>query len=120
MDTAAIQQFQTHGQDIPWLLQHWAEHKPDHDALVWAPREGDGRRWTYADLLADVYRLAAGLAARGIAKGDKVLIHSENCPEMVLSFLACATLGAAFSTSPGTTLPSSSGSHLAPWSSPGP
>ena len=40
-------------------------------------------------------RLAAGLVARGIAKGDKVLIHSENCPEMVLSFLACAALGAA-------------------------
>ena len=84
MDTAAIQQFQTHGQDIPWLLEHWAEHKPDHAALVWEPREGEGRRWTYAELLADVRRLAAGLAARGIAKGDKVLIHSENCPEMVL------------------------------------
>ena len=94
METAAIQEFQTHGQDIPWLLQHWAEHKPDHDALVWAPREGDGRRWTYAELLTDVQRLAVGLAARGIAKGDKVLIHSENCPEMVLSWLACATLGA--------------------------
>ena len=38
--------------------------------------------------------MAAGLAARGIAKGDKVLIHSENCPEMVLSWLACATVGA--------------------------
>ena len=63
METAAIQEFQTHGQDIPWLLQHWAEHKPDHDALVWAPREGGGRRWTYAELLLDVYRLAAGLAA---------------------------------------------------------
>ncbi|HLM18182.1 MAG TPA: AMP-binding protein, partial [Acidimicrobiia bacterium] len=94
METAAIEEFQTHGQDIPWLLQHWAEQKPDHDALVWAPREGDGRRWTYAALLTDVQRIAAGLAARGIAKGDKVLIHSENCPEMVLSWLACATLGA--------------------------
>ena len=39
-------------------------------------------------------RLAAGLAARSVTKGDKVLIHSENCPEMVLSWLACATLGA--------------------------
>jgi acyl-CoA synthetase (AMP-forming)/AMP-acid ligase II len=29
-----------------------------------------------------------------VAKGDAVLIHSENCPEMVLSWLACATLGA--------------------------
>src|SRR6478736_5752802 len=94
METAAIQEFQTHGQDIPWLLEHWAEHKPDHDALVWAPREGGGRRWTYAELLADVRKIAVGLATRGIAKGDKVLVHSENCPEMVLSFLACAALGA--------------------------
>jgi crotonobetaine/carnitine-CoA ligase len=94
MDTAAILDFQTHGQDIPWLLEHWAEQKPDHDALVWAPREGDTRRWTYAELLTDVRRLAVGLAAKGIAKTDKVLIHSENCPEMVLSWLACATLGA--------------------------
>jgi crotonobetaine/carnitine-CoA ligase len=94
METTAIEQFQMHGQDIPWLLEHWAEHKPDHPALVWAPHDGDARRWTYAELRTDVHRVAAGLAARGIAKGDKVLIHSENCPEMVLSWLACATLGA--------------------------
>ena len=94
MDTTAIEQFQMHGQDIPRLLEHWAEHKPEHPALVWAPREGESRRWSYTDLLIDVRRLAAGLAARGIAKGDTVLIHSENCPEMVLSWLACATLGA--------------------------
>src|SRR5439155_25962998 len=94
MEIAAIQQFQYHGQDVPWLLEHWAAHKPDHDALVLAPRDGDVRRWTYTKLLADVRGIAAGLAARGIAKGDKVLIHSENCPEMVLSYLACAMLGA--------------------------
>src|SRR3954462_7767362 len=94
MDTTAIEQFQMHGQDIPWLLEHWAEHKPEHRALVWVPRGGEPRRWSYAALLSDVRRLAAGFAARGIAKGDAVLIHSENCPEMVLSWLACATLGA--------------------------
>jgi carnitine-CoA ligase len=94
MQTDAIQQFQMHGQDIPWLLEHWADRKPDHPALVWSPREGNGRQWTYAELLGDVRSLAVGLGARGIAKGDKVLIHAENCPEMVLSWLACATLGA--------------------------
>ncbi len=94
METSAILQYQMHGQDIPWLLEHWADRKPDHPALVWAPRDGGGRLWSYADLLTDVRRLTAGLAARGIAKGDKVLIHSENCPEMVLAWLACATLGA--------------------------
>jgi len=94
MDQAAILDFQTHGQDVPWLLAHWADRKPDHPALVWAPREGAGRRWTYAELLTDVQRVAAGLVARGIGKGDKVLIHADNCPEMVLSWLACGAVGA--------------------------
>lgn len=94
METTAIQQFQMHGQDIPWLLEHWADAKPDHPALVWAPRDGTRQQWTYAELLTDVRRLAVGISARGIARGDKVLIHAENCPEMVLSWLACATLGA--------------------------
>ncbi|HVM66141.1 MAG TPA: AMP-binding protein [Acidimicrobiales bacterium] len=94
MDRAQLEQFQMHGQDIPWLMAHWAERKPDHPVLVWEPREGGGRRWTYRELLEDTRRLAAGLAARGIGRGDKVLIHSDNCPEMVLTWLACATLGA--------------------------
>jgi crotonobetaine/carnitine-CoA ligase len=91
---AQLLDFQMHGQDIPALLGHWADRKPDHPALVWDPGEGEGRAWTYAELRDDVHRLAAGLADRGLAVGDKVLVHSENCPEMVLAFLACATLGA--------------------------
>jgi crotonobetaine/carnitine-CoA ligase len=94
VDTQAIDSFQMHGQDIPWLLTHWAEQKPDHPAFVWAPRDANARRWTYAELLTDVKRMAVGLAAKGIKPGDRVLIHAENCPEMVLAWLGCATLGA--------------------------
>lgn len=94
MDTQALRRFQMHGQDIPWLLAHWAEHKPDHPALVWAPHEGPTRQWTYAELRRDVRRIAAGLAAKGIAPGERVLIHAENCPEMILAWLGCAALGA--------------------------
>ena len=97
MDATAEQlvEFQTHGQDIPYLLGHWAAARPEHPALVWQPRDDQqARTWTYRELLADVERLAAGLAGRGITRGDKVLIHSENSPEMVLSWLACATVGA--------------------------
>ena len=89
-----ILDFQTHGQDIPYLLGHWAAARPEHPALVWDPGDGATRTWTYAQLRDDVHRLAAGLGGRGISVGDKVLIHSENTPEMVLAFLACATLGA--------------------------
>lgn len=94
MDPHAIARFQMHGQDIPWLLAHWAERRPDHPALVWAPRDGHGRRWTWGELWTDVRRIAAGLAERGIAPGDRVLIHAENCPEMTLAWLGCAALGA--------------------------
>ena len=38
--------------------------------------------------------LAVGLRDHGVAVGDKVLIHAENSPEMLLAWLACATLGA--------------------------
>ena len=94
MDRDAIEQLQMHGQDIPWLLTHWAEHKPDHPALIWSPTEGEGRRWTYAELLADTRGMAVGLRDQGIGLGDAVLIHAENSPEMMVAWLACATLGA--------------------------
>jgi crotonobetaine/carnitine-CoA ligase len=94
MDRRALEAFQMHGQDIPWLLAHWADRRPDHPALVWSPKSGAGRQWTYRELYDETRRLAGGLAARGIAKGDKVLVHADNCPEMVFAWLACATLGA--------------------------
>ncbi|MET0736852.1 MAG: AMP-binding protein, partial [Acidimicrobiales bacterium] len=94
MDQQAVIELQGHGQDIPWLLAHWAEQRAAHPVLVWDPADAEGRSWTYAELWADTRRLAAGLAARGIGRDDKVLIHSENCPEMVLAWLACATVGA--------------------------
>ncbi|NUU25980.1 MAG: AMP-binding protein [Streptomycetaceae bacterium] len=102
----AIDGFQVHGQDIPWLLRHWAEHRPDHPALVWEPGDGAVRTWTYADLWRDTRRVAAGLAARGVRREDKVLVHADNCPEMVLAWLACATLGAVAVTTNTRATPS--------------
>jgi crotonobetaine/carnitine-CoA ligase len=86
--------FQFTGQDVPWLVNHWAAQKPDHPFLIWEPKDGNSRTWTYAQFASDIRRIAAGLHQRGIAKGDKVLIHTENCPEMVLSWYACAIVGA--------------------------
>jgi len=94
MERTAIDELQMHGQDIPWLLGHWATHKPDHPALIWDPPEGEGRQWTYAELLESTRGLAVGLGEHGVRRGDKVLIHAENSPEMLMAWLACATLGA--------------------------
>ena len=64
------------GQDIPWLLNHWATVKPDHPLLVWEPREGEGRTWTYAQFLTDV-TATVGKAVEGTygwAEDDEVVI----------------------------------------------
>ena len=51
-------------------------------------------RWSYEDLLRDSGRLASELQARGIEKGDRVLIWGPNCPQWVLAFFACLRAGA--------------------------
>ena len=61
------------------------------EALVDCP---SGRRWTYAELGADVDRLARGLLAAGIEVGDRVGIWAPNCPEWVLLQYATAEVGA--------------------------
>jgi len=64
---------------------------PDAQALVDVP---SGRRWTYAELDADVTALALGLVAGGVAAGDRVGIWSPNCPEWILLQYATAKIGA--------------------------
>lgn len=89
-----VQTLQTHGQDLAQLLTFWAERQPDHPVLVWDPPGGPIREWTYRQLHDDVWRVAAGLTGRGIAKGDRVLVHADNSPEFVIAWLACAVAGA--------------------------
>jgi fatty-acyl-CoA synthase len=63
----------------------------DREALVDRPA---GRRWTYAELAADVDALALGLIDLGIAKGDRVGIWAPNCAEWTLTQYATAKIGA--------------------------
>ena len=63
----------------------------DHEALVDRPA---GRRWTYAELAADVDALALGLLQMGIGKGDRVGIWAPNCAEWTLTQYATAKIGA--------------------------
>ena len=62
---------------------------PEAEALVC-----EGQRYTYAQCAAAASRLAGGLAAQGIAPGDRVLMFIDNRPEFVLVWLALQRLGA--------------------------
>lgn len=64
---------------------------PDRDALVDVP---SGRRWSYAELVADVRQLATGLLQAGVGAGDRVGIWAPNCAEWVLTQYATAEIGA--------------------------
>ena len=94
IDPAAVAAYQFGGQDIPWVIDHWAEHRGEHPFLVWEPKDERDRTWTYAQFAEATRKVAAGLAGRGVGIGDMVLIHAENCPEAVIAWYACARVGA--------------------------
>ncbi|HEY9496003.1 MAG TPA: AMP-binding protein [Intrasporangium sp.] len=64
---------------------------PDREALV---DVAQGKRWTYAALLADVDTLARALLAIGVKTGDRVGIWAPNCSEWTLVQFATAKIGA--------------------------
>ena len=55
------------------------------------------RRLTYAEFDDSSTRLAAALAARGVERGDRVLVFMDNCWEAVVSIFAILKAGAVFS-----------------------
>jgi acetyl-CoA synthetase len=69
----------------------------DQVAYHWEGEPGDSRAITYAQLLADVSRLANALKELGVGKGDRVNIYMGMVPELPMALLACARIGAAHS-----------------------
>jgi acetyl-CoA synthetase len=63
-------------------------------ALHWRGEDGTELDITYAQLLADVKRLASALQDLGVRPGDVVGIYLPMIPEVVVSMLACARIGA--------------------------
>jgi fatty-acyl-CoA synthase len=79
------------GETIGENLDRMVALHGSRDALVSCHQE---IRLTYDELYAAVSRLASGLLARGIAKGDRVGIWAPNCAEWVLVQYATAAIGA--------------------------
>ena len=84
--------------DVPILeetigtnFERTAAAHPHVDALV---EVATGRRWTYAELDAEINTVARGLMAAGLAVGDRIGIWAPNCAEWVLVQFAAAKIGA--------------------------
>ena len=76
---------------IPELLADTVARWPDRDAAVFL---AEGLRWSYRDFAAEVDRVAGGLLAIGVQRGDRVGIWAPNRSEWLLTQFATARIGA--------------------------
>jgi crotonobetaine/carnitine-CoA ligase len=97
-------QFQYRDENVRTLLKQWVDKHPDKIFFHWHPYTGDPKVWTYGQFWRDIHCVAGGLQKRGIRFGSKVMLHCENCPEMLIAWYACSLIGAiAITTNAGAT-----------------
>ncbi|HYZ54203.1 MAG TPA: propionyl-CoA synthetase [Streptosporangiaceae bacterium] len=78
--------------------RHVRDGRGDQAALIYdSPVTATQRTMTYRELLDQVARFAGVLNARGVSKGDRVVIYMPMVPEAVVAMLACARIGAVHS-----------------------
>jgi len=75
-------------------VKSWRKNKV---AYIFEGEPGDVRKLTYFDLYQEVNKLANALKSLGVKKGDRVGIYLPMIPELPISMLACAKIGAIHS-----------------------
>ncbi len=78
--------------------RHVEAGKGDQVAIIYdSPITGAKDKITFAELQDKVARLAGGLAAKGVTKGDRVIIYMPMVPEAIVAMLATVRIGAVHS-----------------------
>jgi acetoacetyl-CoA synthetase len=87
---------------FPGARLNFAEHlftgADDDLALQHASELRELASLTRADLRAETARIASGLRTLGVGPGDRVVAYLPNIPETLCAFLACAAIGAIWSS----------------------
>ena len=79
-------------------LDRHLEKRGDQTALIWESDDPNvDRTFTYKELHAEVSKFANVIKARGIEKGDRVMIYMPMIPELAIACLACTRIGAVHS-----------------------
>ncbi|MDX6577679.1 MAG: acetyl-CoA synthetase [Blastocatellia bacterium] len=79
------------------LDRHLGTWRRNKAALIWEGEPGDTRTLTYQQLHTEVCRFANVLKRVGVEKGDRVALYMPLIPELAISMLACARIGATHS-----------------------
>ena len=79
------------------LDRHVRTARRNKAAFIWEGEPGDRRTLTYFDLYRQVCQFANVLKQLGVKKGDRVALYLPLIPELAVSMLACARIGAIHS-----------------------
>ena len=88
---------------FPGTRLNYAEHvfrmaRPGAAAIVHATESSPLAELSWDELRDQTARCAAGLRRLGVERGDRVAAYMPNVPETVIAFLACASIGAVWSS----------------------
>jgi acetoacetyl-CoA synthetase len=87
---------------FPGARLNYAEHalrrRGDGTAIVARSQTRPDTSLTHDELVDQVARAAAGLRRLGVGAGDRVVAYLPNVPETIVAFLACASIGAIWSS----------------------
>jgi acetoacetyl-CoA synthetase len=102
-DTVLASREMPGAQWFPGTQLNYAEHAfrgKDHDApaIIAGGERRDDEEWTWGALREQTRRIAAGLRALGVGRGDRVAAYMPNIPETAAAFLATASVGAVWSS----------------------
>ena len=76
------------------LDRHVRSARRNKAAIIWEGEPGDRRTLTYWDLFRQVSAFANVLKSLGVKRGDRVALYLPLIPELAISMLACARIGA--------------------------
>jgi acetoacetyl-CoA synthetase len=80
------------------FAENLLRHRDDRPAIHFHCETGLERHLSYAELYAEVARVAQALRAQGIRAGDRVAGFMPNVPETVIAMLAATSIGAVWSS----------------------
>ncbi|MEM3185503.1 MAG: acyl--CoA ligase [Conexivisphaerales archaeon] len=76
------------------VIDHWAKEKPGLQALVYTDDAGNVQRFTFKDVSMISNQIANFLTAKGIKKGDAILVMLPNIPSLWFLVVALIKVGA--------------------------
>ncbi len=104
-----VLEYDFHKPEIKWFIggklnasvncldRHLKTYRRNKAALIWEADDGHYKTYTYQQLYTEVNKFANVLKKNGIKKGDRVTIYLPMIPELAISMLACARIGAIHS-----------------------